>query len=465
MNTFHDINKKLLKLYPLFILLLFISFSNISGCGSSGNSNIIGPGGGTVTSKDGRLKLIFPPGAVDENVEIIIENIGLPELPMEFDELDPTTNYDLQPDGLKFNVPITVELLTDQETLDQDGNISVDGALLFISSNGVFELLSNLENIINADENTVLVKGSLEHFSDLVEIKNGVLTKIENVPEVIGINIPFKVDVDIRRKERFKGPGVCDFFYTDSSLADIFPLSETELIMEVIPTFIPDLIIGGLGTHKASFDYICSSSQATDGTFGAQIDNVINLTGFCDVEYKQTFAQFIDCPAESPPPPTPPLPEFNLEDILGNWDANCNQNTDPFGIILGNLGSPFNLQLVITIDPLTGQLSSMINIVALPDLFELDGTINEAPEGQKSDLSILQNGNSGSFIANAEGSGFLGDSNPTAANIITKAENWIFTTDEEGNPILQEGVLRFNFPTLPNNGDSSLADCTGVKSE
>ena len=53
--------------------------------------------------------------------------------------------------------------------------------------------------------------------------------------------------------------------------------------------------------------------------------------------------------------------------------------------------------------------------------------------------------------------------NPAAADIIVKAEDWIFDLDEEGNVILREGDLRFNFPGLLLNSQSSVAECTGIK--
>jgi len=59
----------------------------------------------------------------------------------------------------------------------------------------------------------------------------------------------------------------------------------------------------------------------------------------------------------------------------------------------------------------------------------------------------------------------LGDTSSTAADIIVKAEGWIFDLDEQGNVVLAEGDLRFNFPGFLSNSSSSVAECTGVKIE
>lgn len=71
------------------------------GCDAAGE-DAIGPEGGTVVSRDGRLILEIPEGALDANVEITIEQVDdLPE-----DALGPA--YEVLPVGTVFSKPATV---------------------------------------------------------------------------------------------------------------------------------------------------------------------------------------------------------------------------------------------------------------------------------------------------------------------------------------------------------------------
>ena len=308
------------KLFYSFLLLFSFTVIILLACTEdeiSQINKIIGSQGGSITSSDGRLSLDIPAGALDEDTKITIRRINDNNLPPEFQGLTTNHRYNLQPDDLQFGMPVEVEFLTDQKALDQDGNITVDSSLLFASVSQKLEPLGNLETIIDADDDTVINKGTLEHFSVLVEITAGITTKIENVPEIIGINIPFTIDVNVIDSNSFLDlylTSVQDVFYSDKSLADIFPLTETNFVFEVVP-----LVTGSSTNFKTSFDYICDNTEATTGIFAAQIDImgereeevIINpfsrsLVEFVDFEYKQTLANFVSCPEESPPPlPTP----------------------------------------------------------------------------------------------------------------------------------------------------------------
>jgi len=307
------------KLTIFLVFSISISVFSVLSCSNNDEeifrivNALIGPEGGKITSSDGRLTLDIPAGALDEDTEITITKINPNDLPPEFEGIDADLAYLLEPDGLEFNIPIEVELLTDQEALDQDGNISVNSILLFTSLNGELELLGNIENIINADDNTVLVKGSLEHFTDLVQTTFSITTRIENVPETIGINIPFTIDVIVMDTFNpifvtlLTDAFLVDAFYTDMSVEDIISTAPLDLVLQVIPNIVSVPLTTIL---KTSFDYICDSSEATNGIFGAQTDlfaivesqDADGTTFFIDVRYKQNFAKFIDCPVVQPTP-------------------------------------------------------------------------------------------------------------------------------------------------------------------
>jgi len=468
------------KYIKLSFIILLLIFSYIS-CDSESQRQVVealvGPDGGTVATRDGKFTLEIPPGALDEDTEITIRELNSNEFPEELANLENPESldsvYELTPFGQEFNLPVTVSVTLDSKPVQNDGSIASNLAFVLHSSADGFEFLENPTLELDGGNDIAIVSGEIDHFSRFLTFDDeGLSFKLEGMPPAAFVNIPFTGNLT---------------FTSQNSSVDSFELSQpgdAPAINQTAATinsntfqprgFIP---LGG-GTITSLVEGKCFEvRERRIYTFVIVIDGlnllssfvVLLATGGNPPEYTLTAKDFLEClaptptPTPSPSPSPPPLSDFDLDDILGNWEANCNATSDPpFNIILGNFGNPFNLQLEITIDPITGELSSTINILALPDLFVLDGEINEQSGNPR---SFLTRQNNTSFIANAEGSGFLGDTNPTAANIIVKAEDWIFTTDGNGNPILQEGVLRFNFPGLENNTQSSTADCTGEKTE
>lgn len=77
-----------------------LALATLAGCDAVGDG--IGPEGGVVTSRDGRITLDIPEGALEQPVEITIEEAeDLPE-----DALGPA--YRVEPVGLVFDVPVHV---------------------------------------------------------------------------------------------------------------------------------------------------------------------------------------------------------------------------------------------------------------------------------------------------------------------------------------------------------------------
>lgn len=78
-----------------------LACATIAGCDPSGD-DVVGPEGGTVVSRDGRLTVEIPAGALDEAIEIRIEEVEqLPE-----GALGPA--YEVLPVGTVFNTPVHV---------------------------------------------------------------------------------------------------------------------------------------------------------------------------------------------------------------------------------------------------------------------------------------------------------------------------------------------------------------------
>src|SRR5690606_4796921 len=133
----------------------------------------IGPDGGEITSRDGRLTLIIPEGALDEPTEITIEALEVRDLGDEFEELVDTLGetmaYELGPDGLEFNEPITARIASELPLVQDDDSLALHLGLMFTSDGEEVALLDNLRVELDEDDDTTSVSGELAHFSPLVD--------------------------------------------------------------------------------------------------------------------------------------------------------------------------------------------------------------------------------------------------------------------------------------------------------
>jgi hypothetical protein len=184
-----------MRRYAILSIILVLVFSFIHCNGDDETSRIIsaliGPEGGEITSKDGRLTLTFPPGALTEETSITIRRLNKDELSPEFQENDTETAYELSPDGLEFEQPVAVSNIVDQEPIQDDETISASIALIFNISGDEFELVDRLVTLIDADANVIKVRGEIDHFSEQVVILGGVTVALEGFPSKIPPNTPF----------------------------------------------------------------------------------------------------------------------------------------------------------------------------------------------------------------------------------------------------------------------------------
>ena len=451
-------------------LIIIIAFFIVGSCnGSGGNSTTtrtIGPEGGTITSTDGRLTLIIPAGALDDDTEISIRTLRGGNIPEEFRGLDSDRAYELSPDGLEFNMPVTAELLLDEDT-DINNASGADLEILLTSSGGFIELPENLQMNVDADMDVVTTSGDITHFSSLTSTSGDATLTIENLPD--GILPP---DTIFEPTARVSAPltDSPEAVYTDSSM------------MPVSPNFFSpvDMVLIGQGELELELSYTCGNGI---GLYRSDVnvkDAIIVMVS--DPESANPFEQIealadidislsktIIClegsppptatppppppPTQTPPPP-PPIPTFDAPSITGLWDFECEATMEAFPLIIPNLGDPFMFQADIVVDPET--LETMIN--PMPNIFMLQGPL--VPQ---------QNGD---FQFNGSGSGFLSENpGPNDANIQIETEDWIFSQDppagfegpSQPGDVFSDGVLRFNFPTLPLDNQSSRADCEGIR--
>jgi len=202
MNNFQGFNQKLLKFLSIFILLVSISFLNVSGCGNG--STTIGPEGGTITTSDGRFTLEIPPGALEEEVEINLDLIASDQNSKtnlqeegEEDDFGSFLIYEAQPDGLEFLIPaIFSGDVTDLS--NNDGN-NINVMLGFNVTDETTEELGEQTYDVDLSNGNATYTAEVSHFSSLL-LLNGTL-KIEHstVPSMNPAN-SFLVDFFVKVK-------------------------------------------------------------------------------------------------------------------------------------------------------------------------------------------------------------------------------------------------------------------------
>lgn len=282
-----------------FVVLFAFAFSACDenrGKGGGGVSEVIGPEGGTITSRDGRLTLTFPPGALSEDTEIMITDIKGGEVRAESDGLEPQFTYQLEPDGIEFNAPVTASFLTDEEPVQDDGSIVTEGVLLFTSSNEQIEVLENLTQEVNADEDTTSVSGELSHFSDLSMTLYELTVTVSGVPDRHPANSPFTPNILVQGQQDKAFIHSEEVTYSDHS---VLPVSTLVILLQ----FFPDPF--GISA-ESPLHYQCGPPGTGKYSSSTSLDvRGIFFGGFTlDYGVRYKLSKSVIC--EGPPSPTPP---------------------------------------------------------------------------------------------------------------------------------------------------------------
>lgn len=122
-------------------------------------SKLIPKSGGSITSADGKLEIVFPSGALSSDQTITIQ---------------PITNncpggvglaYRLEPDGSKFNQPVTLKFHYDDSVLHS--TLPQYMLLGYQDKNGIWFVLNNVEN----DTINHILSGNTLHFTDFTTLE------------------------------------------------------------------------------------------------------------------------------------------------------------------------------------------------------------------------------------------------------------------------------------------------------
>lgn len=127
--------------------------------------------GGTVTSADGRLNLHIPPDALEEETTITVTRIDPDDDSVEFDGDGTFPVYRLEPEGLKFELPVAMGITIDRDDVPEtvtDGD-TLEIPLLGIESYGEEEGLEALSYGIGREtDGEIEIIAAISHFSDYV---------------------------------------------------------------------------------------------------------------------------------------------------------------------------------------------------------------------------------------------------------------------------------------------------------
>jgi YVTN family beta-propeller protein len=161
-------------------------------------SQEIDAAGGSLTSKDGRLTLEVPPGALSGAETITITPLTPEQLASDWSGIPVADGYALGPDGLTFAVPVTVTIPLTQQPQWSEGSLEFAPEFLLLSSAGAVQGVDGVR--LQAGPEGLLLKGQLAHFSSVAWYRSSrrVEYAARPIPEEIEIGKTFTVEVTVQ---------------------------------------------------------------------------------------------------------------------------------------------------------------------------------------------------------------------------------------------------------------------------
>lgn len=131
-----------------------------------------------VTSDDGRVTLTIPKSALPEDVDAASISVVASTEPEG--TVGPEGSwYELQPDGLTFNTPISVAFASDVDPRRPGVNVV---AVFHIGASGAFELVDGTATTFDLETGTMKTEVHITHFSRLVFAREGLLNIAAVIP-------------------------------------------------------------------------------------------------------------------------------------------------------------------------------------------------------------------------------------------------------------------------------------------
>lgn len=242
----------------------------------------IGAAGGNLTSRDGSVTLVFPPGALQGDTVVSIEEAGPSELPAELRANGDARAWRLAPDSLELAEDVSVRLAG---TPVPGTGVLGEQLTLFVSLDGeVLEALQDQATVIHPP--AISTSASLSHFSILGIVPLQVTARLIGVPTQTTVNQAHDLTVAVLQPSEEQVVQVAAASYVDDDFgawqpADGFAIDEA--LGETLD-----------GTFGASYDYVCASQVLV--TFRARIETVIDVPGLeAAVDHSTTIETSITC--------------------------------------------------------------------------------------------------------------------------------------------------------------------------
>ncbi|NBC27972.1 MAG: hypothetical protein GVY08_14000 [Bacteroidetes bacterium] len=250
-------------------------------------SKEIGPGGGEITSEDGNLTLTFPDGALPSPETITITPLEEQDLGDEFDTIADSLGianaYELGPDGLEFDEPVTASMPSGQNAVQNDSTLQLSlNRLMLTSSGGQVEGLDSLFIAPGGNESgAVRLYGQLSHFSTFAATGTDTSifrATISGIPKKLQveeeINLEFRVQTSAELPVGQESVFAVPFASENTSFV---PTPATRTI-DIPKT---DQILGA-GVFERLYTYRCRNvgSNPVRVFIGTEIESVPNIIEF-----------------------------------------------------------------------------------------------------------------------------------------------------------------------------------------
>ena len=254
----------------------------------------------TITSDDGKLTLVIPLGAMDDDVPITITSVPLAELPEDLQVVQGAGDgYLLEPSGLQFSEPVTVSLELDRAELDDepDGGVTAY-ALVSLTEDGERELLDGLVTEATLGEETVLASGELSHFSWITRTKGSLVVSLEKKP----------------REQPLGGTFTAEGIIRNGDLSDTIKLEDpngTFLAFGSVSTsgnatFFRSGLLGPGAKAEGTGTFLCDGPGLGTYSLRGMATSVVVVEGeFEDTPLSVIVDGVVECVAPPTPTPTP----------------------------------------------------------------------------------------------------------------------------------------------------------------
>lgn len=266
------------------------------------NEQTVGAAGGAIASADGSFSLTVPAGALTEDAAIRITTVLPAQFPAELEEVGAADVivFDLQPNGLQFSTPATIEMTIPGVAAEDGASFEVEPGIAFLITEGANGREAEpVELVLSASrgESEATFVGEIEHFSQVVTISRFVEISA-NAPETAQVDEPFNVEVTVTpdplKASIEQGPA-----QTDASSSPV----------EASPGF-----SGAFTSLRSENEYRCA--EVGTGTYGTEVELAYSLapTDKFDLigrlfvpnvvfESRVTLETAVECePAPAPPP-------------------------------------------------------------------------------------------------------------------------------------------------------------------